>query len=107
MKIASKITLGKTLKIQGIDLSSAFDTVGRGKFMKVIESTCTFEDSKLVHFLLKDTTLKIRTNEKGLTFATNIGVPQGDELSSVFFTTYLEAGMKDVRKKCSTRRNVC
>ena len=51
-----------------------------------------------MNFLLKNTKLRVRTNE-GLTFATNIGVPQGDGLSPVLFTTYLEAAMKDIRKK--------
>ena len=101
MKIASTITSGKTLKIQGIDLSSSFDTVDCGKLMKVVDSICLPEDSKLVNFLLKDAKLKIRTNE-GPTFATNKHcVPQDDVLSPVLFTTYLKAAMKDVKIKCS------
>ena len=75
MKIASTTTSGKTLKIQGIDLSSAFDTVDCGKLMKVMDSICLPEDSKQVNFLLKNTKLRVKTNEEGLTFATNIGVP--------------------------------
>ena len=99
MKIASTITSGKTLKIQGIDLSSAFDTMDCGRLMKVIDSICLPEDSKLVKFLLKDIKRRFRTNEEGPTFATNIGVPLGDGLSPVLFTTYSEATMKDNRKK--------
>ena len=88
MKIASTLTLGKTLNIQGIDLSSAFDTVDRGKLMKVIDRICLPEDSKLVNFLLKDTKLRVRTNEEGSIFATNIGVPQGDGLSPVLYNVF-------------------
>ena len=76
MKIASIITSGKTLKTQGINLSSAFDIVGREKLMKVKDSICLPEDSKLVNFLLENTKLRLRTNEEGPTFATSIDVPQ-------------------------------
>ena len=104
MKIASTIISGNTLKYQGIDLSSAFDTFDRGKLMKIIDSICLPEDSKLVNFLLKDTKLRVRTNEEGPTFATNIGGSQGDGLSPVLFTTYLVAAMKDIRKKVLTQK---
>ena len=53
IKIASTITSSRTLKIQGIDLSSAFDTVDHGKLMKVIDNICTTEESKLVNFFRK------------------------------------------------------
>ena len=33
---------------------------------------------KLIHFLLNDTSLRVRTKEVGSTFDTNIGIPQGD-----------------------------
>ena len=48
---------------------------------------------------MKDTKLRVRTNEKGPIFTTNIGVSQGDGLSPVLFTAYLEAAKKDMRKK--------
>ena len=50
-------------------------------------------------FFLKDTKLRVRTNEEGPNFATNIGVPQSDRLTPVLFTTYLKVAMKDIRKK--------
>ena len=71
MKIACTINSGKTPKIQEIDLSSAFDTVNRRKLMKVIDSIRLPEDSELVNFLLKDTKLRGKTNEKGLTYCKN------------------------------------
>ena len=51
-----------------------------------------------MNFLLKDTKLRVRTNEEGPNFATNIVVTQSDGLSPVLFTTYLEAAMEDVKK---------
>ena len=71
MKIASTITSSKRLEIQGIDLTSVFNRVDREKLMKVIDNVCTLEDSKLVNFFLKNTKLRVRTNEEGLTFVTN------------------------------------
>ena len=74
--------------------------------MKVIDSSCLPEDPKLVNFLLKDTKLRVRTNEEGPTFATNIDVLQGDGLSPVFFTMYLQAAMKDISKSGRTGSSV-
>ena len=53
---------------------------------------------KLIHFLLNDTSLRVRTKEVGPTFDTNIGIPQEDGLSPVLFTTYLEAALREIRK---------
>ena len=52
---------------------------------------------KLIHFLLSDTSLRVRTKEVGPTFDTNIGIPQEDCLSPVLFTIYLEAALREVR----------
>ena len=58
--------------------------------MEILNTICSEEDMKLIHFLLNDTSLRVRTKEVRPTFDTNIGIPQGDGLSSVLFTTYLE-----------------
>ena len=55
------------------------------------------EDMKLIHFLLNDTSLRMRTKEVGPTFDTNIGIPQGDGLSPVLFTIYLKAALREVK----------
>ena len=39
----------------------------------------------------------MRTKKLGPTIDTNIGIPQGDGLSPVLFTTYLEAALREVR----------
>ena len=36
-------------------------------------------------------------------FKTNIGVPQGDSLSPVLFTIYLEAALRDLRQELPSR----
>ena len=42
-------------------------------------------------------------NEASSEFATTIGTPQGDSLSPVLFTIYLEAALRDVRKAAPPR----
>ena len=97
LEIASTLSTNKKITIQGIDLSSAFDSVNRVKMMEILNTICSEEDMKLIHFLLNDTSLRVRTKEVGPTFDTDIGIPQGDGLSPVLFTTYLEATLREVR----------
>ena len=97
LEIASTLSTNNKITIQGIDLSSAFDSVNRVKMMEILNTICFEEDMKLIHFLLNDTSLRVRTKEVGPTFDTNIGIPQGDGISPVLFTTYLEAALREVR----------
>ena len=97
LEIASTLSTNNKITIQGIDLSSAFDSGNRVKMMEILNTICSEEDMKLIHFLLNDTSLRVRTKEIGPTFDTNIGIPQGDGLSPVLFTTYLEAALREVR----------
>ena len=62
---------------------------------------------KLIHFLLNDTSPRMRTKEVGPTFDTNIGIPQEDGLSPVLFSTYLEAALREVRKNVHTQNIAC
>ena len=97
LEIASTLSTNNKITIHGIDLSSAFDSVNRVKMMEILHTICSKEDMKLIHFLLNETSLRVRTKEVGPTFDTNISIPQGDGLSPVLFTTYLEAALREVR----------
>ena len=97
LEIASTLSTNNKIIIQGIDLFLAFDSVNRVKMMEIFNTICSEEDMKLIHFLLNDTGLRVTTKEVGLIFATNISISQKDGLSSVLFTTYLEAVLKEVR----------
>ena len=58
-----------------------------------------FSEVRFIGFLLTETTLSIKhTNNNSSKFDTWIGSPQGDALSPVLFTIYLEACMKSIRK---------
>ena len=103
LEIASTLSTNNKITIQGIDLSSAFDSFNRVKMMEILNTLCSEEDMKLIHFLLNDTSLRVRTKEVGPTFDTNIGIPQEDGLSPVLFTTYLEAALRKVRNNVHTQ----
>ena len=58
---------------------------------------------RMIQFLLADTSLYPRLSTGDcLAFATTIGTPQGDSLSPVLFTVYLEA-LRDLRSRLPTR----
>ena len=81
LEIASTLSTNNKITIHGIDLFSAFDSVNRVKMMEILNTICSEEDMKLIHVLLNDTILRVRTKEVGPTFDTNVGIPQGNGLS--------------------------
>ena len=89
------------LKLTGIDMSAAFDTVDRQKLLNILESIVDEDELRMIRFLLSNTTINIKVN--GATeqhpFLSNIGIPQGDGLSPVLFIIYLEAALREVRKR--------
>ena len=88
------------IKITGIDMSAAFDTIDRHLLLRILEDVVDEDDLRMVRFLLSNTNVNTKIN--GATnqqpFTSNIGTPQGDCLSPVLFTIYLEHAMKEVRK---------
>ena len=58
----------------------------------------------MIRLLLADTSLEPRLSTGDChAFATSIGTPQGDSLSPVLFTVYLEAALRDLRSHLPTR----
>jgi hypothetical protein len=56
---------------------------------------------RIIKMLLSNTTLEPRVDGvMGEKFSTTIGTPQGDGLSPILFTIYLEAAMRELRKDC-------
>ena len=80
-------------------MSAAFDTVDREKLLNILESILDEDKIRIIQFLLSNTSISIRVNgvSKLMPFISNIRVPQGDGLSPVLFTIYLEAALRDVR----------
>ena len=83
----------------GIDMSRAFDTINRTKFLEVLNMVgCNEDELRLIQVLLANTQLSIRVNNThSVSFVTMTGAPQGDSLSPVLFTCYLEAALREVR----------
>ena len=78
--------------LMGIDLSKAFDCINRTLLLDIMR---TEDETRILLVLLSNTTLQARVQTTiGEPFPTTIGVPQGDALSPVLFTVYLEAAMR-------------
>ena len=99
--LAAKTSLEKLdIHITGVDMSSAFDTVNRKQLLQITESFLDEDSNRMIRFLLSDT--KLSPLIKGATetreFTSTVGIPQGDGLSPVLFTIYLEAALREVRE---------
>ena len=97
-------TWRSSVEFLGIDLSRAFDTVRRDKLMVILQSFLDESEVRMIRFLLAATSLEPRlSTEECIAFATTIGTPQGDSLSPVLFTIYLEAALRDLRSRLPPR----
>ena len=87
------------IKITGIDMSSAFDTTDRQTLLDILREIIEEDELGIISFLLSDTIINTRINgaTKEKPFESNIGSPQGDTLSPVLFSIYLENALKEVR----------
>ncbi|GFR69181.1 RNA-directed DNA polymerase (Reverse transcriptase) [Elysia marginata] len=79
-------------------MSAAFDTINRETLLKILEDIVNEDEHRIIRFLLSNTIIDtkiIRATEKK-PFFSNVGTPQGDSLSPVLFTIYLEHALKEV-----------
>ena len=87
-----------TVELLCIDLSRAFDSIRRDKLLEVLQSFLDEPELRMIRFLLAATSLEPRLYTGDChAFASTIGTPQGDSLSPVLFTVYLEAALRDLR----------
>lgn len=103
---ATAIRYQKTIRILGLDMSRAFDTIDRNRLMKILEDEVKLDKDELriCQSLLADTCLKVKLG-KALSdpFQSTIGTPQGDGLSPILFAVYLEYALREVRKAAGPR----
>ena len=93
-----------TIEFLCIDLSLAFDTICRDKLLEVLQSFLDEPELRMIRFLLAATSLEPRLSTGEChAFASTIGTPQGDSLSPVLFTVYLEAALRDRRSRLPPR----
>ena len=80
-------------------MSSAFDTIDRQILLDILREIVEEDELRMIRFLLSDTIINTRINgaTKEKPFESNIGSPQGDSLSPVLFSIYLENALKEVR----------
>ena len=91
-----------TIKFLCINLSRAFDTIRRDKLLEVLQSFLDEPELRMIRFLLAATSLEPRLSTGDChAFSSTVGTPQGDSLSPVLFTVYLEAALRDLRSRPS------
>ena len=80
-------------------MSSAFDTIDRQTLLDILREIVEEDELRIIRFLLSETIINTRINgaTKEKPFESNIGSPQGDSLSPVLFSIYLENALKEVR----------
>jgi len=99
--IARVMKVREEIHILGIDMSRAFDTINRSKLLNELHNIIDADSWRLVYSLLDKTTLQAKIGHAlSAPIETNIGAPQGDSLSPVLFTIYLELAMREVRATC-------
>ncbi len=99
--IARIMKAREELWILGIDMSRAFDTIDRLLLLAELRTIIDEDSWRIVVALLDHTTLQAKIkNALSEPFETNIGAPQGDSLSPVLFTIYLELAMREIRTTC-------
>ena len=106
MKLMSSTAQNKqwTFHAMCIDMSRAFDTIDRGKLLTVMESFVDEDSKRLIRVLLANTTAKVRVERAHSdSFTLFKGTPQGDSLSPVLFTSYLEACLRVARQRFPPR----
>ena len=85
-------------------MSKAFDTISRVRLIDILSSVIDHDELHIIRCLLTDTTIKVKLNNiLSQPLVTLNGTPQGDSLSPVLFTVYLEAALRLIRERLSPR----
>jgi hypothetical protein len=89
------------IEILGVDMSSAFDAMDRNILLEETRNIFDNDEWRMIQKLIDGTTLRVRFgNALSKPFETKWGTPQGDCLSPILFTVYLECALKQLRNKC-------
>ena len=106
MKIlAEKAIISENYEIMLIlfDTSKAFDTVRRHELFKILREVLDHDELHMMKILVESVKLRVKIgNELGNGIHTNIGIPQGDCLSQIFFIVYLAEALKPILQNNST-----
>lgn len=81
-------------------MSRAFDTIDRSKLMEHTRDLFGEDEWRMTLKLLAHTNLEVRLEQStSRKFHSNIGTPQGDTLSPILFTVYLEFAMRELSNR--------
>ena len=100
--ICAKVQLYQDVqvKVVGIDMSSAFDTIQRKNLMDELECILGEDEQRMCRLLLSKTTITIKFGKhKPETVDTNVGTPQGDSISGKFFNVEFENALRPLREQ--------
>ena len=91
------------VKITGIDMSSAFDTIDRNELIETLKDIIDSDEKRMCHLLLSNTKIRIKygTHEQE-EVKTNIGSPQGDAISGTFFNIAFENSLRTLRERMNS-----
>ena len=93
-------SIGYETNLLLLDMSKAFDTIKRDLLIEDLKEVLNNDEIHLVALLLENVELCVKLeNLLGSAFKTNIGSPQGDGASALFFITYLAKSLKKLLKK--------
>ena len=78
-----------------LDMSKAFDTIQRGTLINDLKPIINNDELHLISILIDNVSYNVKLDgQLGTPFTTNIGSPQGDSASALFFITYLANSLK-------------
>ena len=87
-----------------LDMSKAFDTISRAKLIEDLRNIIDEDELHLVSILIKDVQLAVKCGKTiGEKFNTNIGSPQGDCASPIWFILYLANALKEANGEDNLR----
>ena len=87
-------------QLLGLDLSKAFDCVDRSTLLTALQKILSDSEYRMVRVLLSSTKLQARIKGiRGQWFNTTTGIPQGDSLSPLLFTFYLELAFRHYKSQ--------
>ena len=97
---------GYEINLLMLDMSKAFDTIQRGTLLNDLKEIIDEDELHLIELLLDKVNYSVKLEgQTGNKFTTNIGSPQGDGASALFFIIYLAVSLllflhKDSNNKC-------
>ena len=90
-----------------LDMSWAFDTINRGTLLRHLSNILEADELHLGSLLLADVQIQVKhQGELDNIFISDVGSPQGDFASRIWFLFYLHIALKAAKQKFENPRNI-